>query len=128
MEGEGHNCEMSSQSAQSWRFASRLLITIGFIALFALGLSLEFLTSYYYPAKRPVAPQPERNWTVAISWTHPTRYGTAQEEDRVLRLFFLGLPSFCLIVLGAGIRIYVLDDYSVIASRKRPPWNHQWGP
>ena len=95
--------------------------------LYATSLGLTFLIGYY-SSKRPAAPKPEQGWTVGISWTHPTRYGTAQEEDRVLRLFFWGFPFFGLIALGAGIKIYVLNDYSVIASRKRAPWNHRWGP
>ena len=95
--------KISAHAAQKWRGLSRSV-------------------------KRPPAPEPERGWTVGISWTHPTRYGTAQEEDRVLRLFFWFFPSFGLIALGEGIKMYVLDDYSGIAACKRPPWNHRWGP
>ena len=118
---------MSAHAAEKWRGLSRLLIVTGAVGCIATSLALALLISYY-SAKRPAAPSPERGWTVGISWTHPTRYGTAQEQGWVLRLFFWGVPSFCLIALGAGIRIYVLDDYSVIWSRKRPPWNHRWRP
>ncbi len=118
---------VSAAAAQRWRLVSRILIACGFIGVIASAIALEVLISYY-SGHRPAAPQLERGWTVGISWTHPTRYGTAQEEGNVLRLFSLGLPFFCLIALGAGIRIYLLDDYSVLKSRKRAPWDHRWGP
>jgi len=116
--------KMSPHAAQNWRAVSRLLIGLGFVGCIATALGLTLLISHY-SASRPPVPDPERGWTVGISWTHPTRYGTVQDEHQVLRLFFWGFPSFVLVALGAGVKIYILDDYSVIASRKRPPWNHR---
>lgn len=119
--------KMSAHAARKWRGFSRVLILAGEVRCIATFLGSTFLISYY-SYKRPPAPEPERGWTVGISWTHPTRYGTAKEEEWVQRLFFWSFPSFGLIALGWGTRAYLLDDYSWIRPRKRPPWNHRWGP
>ena len=88
----------------------------------------HFVLLDHYERQRPVIPRPEQGMTVALSWTHPVRYGTQQDASRSQWLFELFLPSFGLIAVGEFIRIYKLDDYSGIRSRLKVPWNHKWGP
>jgi len=110
---------VTPSAANKWRVLSRILKVMGaagFLATFAL---LLFLTGYY-SAKRPHSPQPELGWTVPLTWTHPTSYGTAREEGRLDWLHWWGLPCFGLIALGEAIKIYILNDYSGIPDRKRP--------
>ena len=64
--------------------------------------------------KRPHDPQPERGWTVALSWTHPKSFGTAREEDRLQWLAFWFISSFGLILLGEAI---------TALQSERLPWN-----
>ena len=73
----------------------------------------------YYSEKRAHDPQPERGWTVALSWTHPTSYGTAGDEDRLQGLAFWFIPSLGLICLGEAIKAYKLNDYSGYRGRLR---------
>lgn len=88
----------------------------GFLVLFAYSMFLII----YYQAKRPHAPQPERGWTVGLTWTHPVSYGTPQEENRLLWLHWWSIVPFSLIALGEAIKIYKLNDYSGIPPFKRP--------
>ena len=119
--------KVSAHAAHKWRSISRLLRLAGEVGCVATFLSLAFLIIYFSWA-RPAVPDLGRGWTVGISWTHPTRYGTAHDEAWVQRFFFWFFPSFGLIVLSEALKAYVLDDYSGFAPRKRPPWNHPWGP
>jgi hypothetical protein len=73
----------------------------------AVLLSLLCLT-FYYSATRPHSPHPDLGWTVALHWTHPASYGTAQEESRLASLFWCFLPFGLLIAVGEAIRIYIL--------------------
>jgi hypothetical protein len=82
----------------------------------------------YYDAKRPHFPQPDRGWTVGLTWTHPTSYGTAQEENVLLSLHSCSIVPFALIWVGVAIKVYLLNDYSDIRSRSNLPWQHRWGP
>src|ERR1019366_706793 len=116
-----------SVSNEKWRSIANWLRIAGFACCFAVWASHIALLAYY-AAHRPVAPQSEHGMTVGLTWTHPTRYGTGQDERRSQWLFDLFLPSFGLIVLGEMIRIYKLNDYSGIRTRENPPWNHRWGP
>ena len=110
-----------------WRAVARILQIIG-----AVGFVVIFLCSFiligYYSAKRPQVPQPERSWTVGLTWTHPTRYGTAQEENLLLSLHWWTIAPFALIFLGEAIKIYLLNDSSGIRARPKLPWQHRWGP
>jgi hypothetical protein len=116
---------METRAAQRWRVLSRALRVIG-----AVGFAVVFLWSAllisYYSAKRPHAPLPERGWTVGLEWTHPTSFGTAQEENRLLWCSWLALPFFGLVALGEIIKIYKLDDYSGVAHhfRNKPYFKH----
>jgi hypothetical protein len=93
-------------------------------ALGAVGCTVTFgfllFLSSYYSAKRPHAPRPDRDWTVAIRWTHPTSFGPTQEANRVKLFFNLFLPFFCLMLLAEVIKVYKLDDYSGLPPLKRP--------
>ena len=69
------------------------------------------LTSFtlYYSATRPHSPNPELGWTVELNWTHPTSYGTPQDQSLLITIFWLGFMSVVPIALGEAIRIYVLE-------------------
>ena len=102
---------MTPGSAKRWRVCARVATTIGVIGCIVMSVSSMFLIAYY-SANRPYNPEPDRGWTVDLSWTHPKRYGTAREEDRLLWLYFLFFPSFGLVLLGPAIKAYKLNDYS----------------
>jgi hypothetical protein len=113
---------MSLSTAKRWRVLARVLKivgAVGFVAVFVYSMALIS----YYSAKRPHVPQPERGWTVGLTWTHPASYGTRQEESRLQWLAWWSVPLFGLMALGEAIKIYKLDDYSGIAAfkRSRPP-------
>jgi hypothetical protein len=117
---------MSAGDAK-WRALAKWLRIAGGVWCFALLLSHVALLAYY-GADRPQQPQPEKGLTTGLMWTHPTRYGTKEDERRSQWLFewcFAGLGPF---VLGELIRVYKLNDYSGVRSRENPPWNHRWGP
>jgi len=114
-------------SNDTWRSIAKWLRITGITCCIALTVS-HFALLAYYAAHRPVVPRPEYGMTIGLRWTHPTRYGTAQDARRSQWLFELFFPSFGLIALGEMIRIYKLDDYSGIRTRPKIPWNHKWGP
>jgi hypothetical protein len=95
-------------SETHWRFLHKFLRYLGGAGCMAMFLSLLCL-AFYYSTTRPHSPQAELGWTVGLSWTHPTSYGTAQEESRLISLHWWFLPSFLLIALGEAIRIYILE-------------------
>jgi hypothetical protein len=72
---------------------------------FLLLLSLSF----YYSTTRPHSANPELGWTVELNWTHPTSYGTPQEQSRLITIFWCAFMSVVPIALGEAIRIYVLE-------------------
>ena len=102
---------MTPRAARQWRICARLLKIIGTLGCF-VTFGLSFFLIAYYSAKRPHDPQPERGWTVGLSWTHPTSYGTAEDEGRLQWLSFWFIPSFGLIALGEATKAYKLNDYS----------------
>ena len=106
-------------SANRWRLFARVLKVMGG-AGFVLSFTYSLILTSYYSAKRPHVPQPERDWTISIEWTHPPSYGTAEEANRVKLLFQLCLPFFGLIALGEAIKIYKLADYSGLADFNKP--------
>jgi hypothetical protein len=110
-------------SAKGWRILARILRIVGAVGYVVIFLYSIALISYY-SAKRPHVPQPQRGWTVGLTWTHPASYGTAQEESRLQWLRWWSVPLFGLIALGETIKIYMLDDYSGIAAFKRPRPKH----
>ena len=90
---------------------ARVLKAVGALGcLFTMGSSLFLIA--YYSAERPCDPVPERGWTVGLSWTHPTSYGTTQEESRLQWLSWWTVPSMSLIFLGEATKAYKLNDYS----------------
>lgn len=111
---------MNLRTAQKWRTLSRVLKFIGAVGFAATFTCFIFFTNYY-SAKRPHTPQPERGWTVGLTWTHPPSYGTAQEENRQQWLLWWAFPLFGLLALGEAIKIYKLDDFSGVARSKRQP-------
>jgi hypothetical protein len=112
---------MNPRTAKKWRVLSLVLKVIGVVGCVVTFGFLMVLISYY-SAKRPHAPQPERGWTVGLTWTHPPSYGTVQEENRLFWLHWWFVPSFGLIALGEAIKIYKLDHYSGVAAFKKPPF------
>jgi hypothetical protein len=118
---------MSERSDLRWRGIAKSLRIAGVICSVVFFVS-HFALLAYYSARRPDVPQPERGLTTGLTWTHPARYGTAQDESRSQWLFELFFPSFGLIMAGEMIKIYRLGDYSRIQRRPRPPWDHKWGP
>ncbi len=102
---------MTYLSEKQWRIVSKLLLFGGMTGFMATFLCLFFLT-FYYSATRPHTPRPELGQTVALTWTHPTSYGTAQEEFRLKSLHWWGVPFFLLITLGAAIRMNILHSDS----------------
>jgi hypothetical protein len=85
----------------------------GFAACFT-SLAYSFFLNVYYETYRPVSPQPERGWTVGLTWTHPTKYGTEQEENRQQWVHWSVAPFFILIAAAEAIKIYKFNDYSGI--------------
>jgi hypothetical protein len=118
---------MSKRSDLRWRAVAKLLRISGVIGCAVFFVS-HFALLAFYSAHRPGVPQPERGLTTGLTWTHPVRYGTEQDESRSQWLFELFFPSFGLVIAGELIKIYRLDDYSGLRPRTRPPWNHKWGP
>jgi len=111
---------MSPGTTKRWRTFSQALKTIGFFGC-VLTFTYSMVWIGYYSAKRPNVPQPERGWTVSISWTHPPVYGTAQEENRLVGLDTWVIPPFLgLLVLGEVIKIYKLRDYSGLKPLRWP--------
>lgn len=111
---------------ETWRLIAKSLVIAGFVCCLAFFLAEAALIAYY-SANRPDVPRQERGWTVDLSWTHPMRYGTGQDEGSLQLLFDLGFYSFGLIAVGEAVKIYKLDDYSGIRTRPKVPWNHKWG-
>jgi hypothetical protein len=76
---------MTPRATKGWRTIARTLISIG-----GLGFAWTFVTLWffiaYYSVKRPQVPRPGRGWAVGLTRIHPTTYGTAEEEHRLLRL------------------------------------------
>jgi hypothetical protein len=110
---------MNSQTAARWRLLSRALKIIGvvgFISTFALWMG--FL--WYYSATRPQVPEPALGRSIGLTWTHPPRYGTSEEEDHLHCLFDCLLPFFGVILLSEAIKIYKLDDLSGIKPLRWP--------
>jgi hypothetical protein len=112
---------MRPSAEKKWRAVASTLQLLGAVAFAVMFLGSLVLIGYY-GVKRPTKPQPEHGWTVALTWTHPTSYGTAQEENLLLSLHWWTMASFLLIGAGAAIKIYLLDDYSDIRSRPKQPW------
>lgn len=110
---------MSRDPQNRWRLLARLLKVIGATG-YVLSFTYSLILTSYYSAKRPHVPQPERDWTISVEWTHPPSYGTAKEANRFKLLFQLCLPFFGLIALGEAIKVYKLDDYSGIPGLKEP--------
>jgi hypothetical protein len=112
---------MTPDTSHRWSVLSRLFKAIGAIGCVGVFLWLAFLIGYY-TARRPHVPQPEQGWTVGLTWTHPTSYGSAQEESRMIWWHGAFLAFFGLAAVGEMINIYKLDDYSGIARhfRKKP--------
>jgi len=108
-------------TAESWRILARILkIAGGACCVFCFSCLLVLIG--VYDSNRPHAPQPDRGWTVGLSWTHPLSYGTPQEENDLLLLHWLFFPSFTLAALGEAIKIYKLNDYSGVAAIKKLPF------
>jgi hypothetical protein len=111
---------ISSGVQKRWRFIVKVLKMLGFIGCFTVFIWQTFLIGHY-SSVRPHTPEPQRGWTVGLSWTHPVSYGTAQEEERIMFLFWVPVPFAALIILGELIKVYVLEDYSGIKGLKGPP-------
>ena len=119
---------MNGRSDARWRSVAKWLRIIGAVSCVVLFLSYLALVEVYYPSRRPEAPHPRRGFTTGLTWTHPVRYGTAQDESRSQWLFALFFLASGLIIAGELIKIYRLGDYSGLRRRPNPPWNHRWGP
>ena len=113
---------MEAHTAHRWGLLSKVLKTIGGVSCVLIFTCLLGVI-VVYSSSRPHTPQPERGWTVGLTWTHPTSYGTAQEERLLLWLHWWFFPAFGLIALGEAIKIYKLDDYSGIAAFKPRPFS-----
>ncbi len=98
-------------SPKQWRLLYRFLRYLGAAGFLAIFLLLTCLV-VYYSVTRAHSPRPEIGWTVAFHWTHPTSYGTAQEESRLVSLFWCFLPFGLLIAVGEAVRIYILERNS----------------
>ncbi|HEX3436683.1 MAG TPA: hypothetical protein VHT24_07930 [Pseudacidobacterium sp.] len=119
---------MKKTSDDRWRSLAKWLRMVGIVCFAVSFLSWLALVEVYYPFKRPVLAQPERGWTIPLSWTHPPLYGAAKDEKRIEWLFQMMLPGFGLVVLGELIKIYKLGDLSGLRRKVNPTWNHKWGP
>ena len=84
---------------------------VGFCGCF-VTFSLTFLLIVYFSVARPKTPKPAAGLTVGLSWTHPTSYGTVQDENRLQWSSFWFVPFFGLLCLGEAIKAYKLNDYS----------------
>ena len=118
---------VSERSDFFWRRVAKWMRVVGFVCCFVFFIS-HFAMLAYYEASRPIVPQPKQGFATGLTWTHPVRYGTEQDESRSQCLFELFFPAFGLIIAGELIKIYRLGDYSGIRRRLRPPWDHKWGP
>ncbi len=110
-----------------WRLTAKWLRTSGFVWCVACFLA-ELALIGFYSQKRPEVRRPDQGLTVSLSWTHPVRYGTDQDEKRLQLCFDLFFVGFGFIALAESIMVYKLKDYSGIRSRPKLPWNHRWGP
>jgi hypothetical protein len=116
---------MSTRSDHRWRSIAKWLRIVGGVSWVCAFLSFLVLVQVYYPFRRPEAPQPRRGFTTGLTWTHPVRYGTPQDESRSQCLFELVFPAFGLIIAAELIKIYKLGDYSGLRGRSNPPWTHR---
>jgi hypothetical protein len=107
---------MGERSDGRWRFAAKWLRIIGGVFFIGLFLSYLAIVEVYYPSHRPDTPQTQGGYTVGLTWTHPVRYGTRQDENRSQWLFELGLLGLGLIAAAELIKIYRLGDYSGAAA------------
>jgi hypothetical protein len=95
-------------SQKQWRLLYRFFRYLGAAGFLATFLLLTCLI-VYYSVTRAHSPNPEIGWTVTLRWTHPTSYGTAQEESCLVSLFWCLFPFGLSIAAGEAIRIYVLE-------------------
>lgn len=94
-----------------WSSICKILRLCGFTGCLAAGLLLMALVGYY-SANRPHAPQSEHDWTVQLYWSvSPPSYGTAAENELLLRVFWSGFLFFLIIASGEAIRIYKLGGW-----------------
>ena len=96
-------------SDHQWRRLVKALRVAGGVCCVVLFIA-HFALLAYFSANRPQQPHSESRFTVALDWTHPTRYGTVQDESLSQWLFELFFPCFGLIAVGEMIRIYKLKD------------------
>jgi len=94
-----------------WRFFHKAFRYLGCVGTIVIGVMSMALISYY-SANRPHVPQPEHGWTVPFNWSfsYPS-YGTAQENDRLISLFWWGISFGIFFAIGEAIRIYKLKGY-----------------
>jgi len=94
-----------------WGFLHKAFRYIGFAGCAIVSIWLTILI-HYYSVNRPHVPQPGHEWTVRLEWSiSPPSYGTADENARLISLFYWALGSFILIAIGEAIRIYKLKGY-----------------
>ena len=107
------NC-MVANTIRRWSVLSKTLRVFGAIGCIVAFLWLTFAIGYY-TVTRPHTPQPESSWTIGLSWTHPTSYGTVQEESRLIWCHWSFFLFLAIGAVGEMIKIYKLNDYSGIA-------------
>ena len=113
---------MSDRPDARWRSITRSLQVAG--RVLRSDLPLVSCTGIgLLPLLSAEVRQPERGLAAGLTWTHPVRYGSEQDERRSQRLFGLICPSFGLIISGEMIKICMLGDYSGLRRRLNPPWN-----
>jgi hypothetical protein len=89
---------------QHWITLRTTLRVLGFSGFLSAFVSLLGLT-VYYSYSRPDVPQSQTGYTERLSWTHPTRYGTAKDERLLSGLFISCFPFFFLIGVGEAMRL-----------------------
>lgn len=112
---------VGSDAQRRWRLVVKTLKVLGVVGCLTVSIWQTFLIGRY-SVTRPHAPEPQRGWTVGLTWTHPSSYGTVHEEGRIMFLFWAFVPCFALIVVGELVKVYVLEDYSGIRGLKGPPY------
>jgi len=109
-----------------WRRLAKALRITGAVCCVVLFIA-HFAQLAYFSANRPQAPEPGLGFTVALNWTHPTRYGTVRDERLSQWLFELFFPAFGLIAVGEMVKVYKLKDYSGIRTRPKQPLDTSGG-
>lgn len=94
-----------------WKFLYKVFRYLGCVGTIVIGVVSTALIGYY-SANRPHVPQPDHKWTVPFNWSfNCPSYGTAQENARLISLFWWGISFGIFFAIAEAIRIYKIKGY-----------------